>query len=175
MREHSVVCHDREVCLYVIQNKICTKSWSFFYKYPKASSCGYTYAVSFRFGRSLRPATACWSQPRALQSHRQTFPTRLPTATSWESAKNHSSWKIIQERSLWFCGCRALTCSQPVLDALFCGCHSTKLGEHHINEQCAFQSNFKYRHLKCCWAAPHTRSFLGIPAVGLLQFVVPWK
>lgn len=161
------------VCM-LYKTKYALRVEAFFTSIQKQAAVD-THAVWFRFERSLRPATACWSQPRALQSHRQAFPTHLPMATSWESAKNHSSWKIIQEWSLWFCGCRALTCSQPVLDALFCGCHSTKLGEHRINEQCAFQSNFKYHYLKCCWAAAPTRSFLGIPAIGLLQFVVPWK
>lgn len=45
------------------------------------------HSLCYSLGHSLWPATASWSQPRALQSHKEAFPTHLSMATSWESAK----------------------------------------------------------------------------------------
>lgn len=50
-----------------------------------------------------------------------------------------------------------------------------------LTKQSTFKPNFKFCHLKCCWTAAHTRSFLGTSPTGLQQMTprpwleVPWK
>lgn len=126
-----------------------------FHTYSTARCCGYTRCII----QTQTLPTACWSQPKVLQSQRKALPTHL----LWQPHKNQPKISncgkaTIQEWSLWFCGCGALTCSQPVLDALLC-CHTAELGKRPVNEQRAFQTNFKYRRSKCCWAAAHTGHF----------------